>query len=160
MTSLPDIASATLNRYDMLPQGAIVVVMLSGGADSVSLLLVLAAMAPRAGLKLSALHVNHQLRAGASDEDESFVHELCASLRIPLRVERVAVGKLAEQEGLNLEDAGRRVRYELASEEIDARCAAAGEPADMGRIAVAHTRDDRTETFMMRLAQGAGATGL
>lgn len=160
MTSLPDIASTTLDRYDMLPQGAVVVVMLSGGADSVSLLRVLAALAPGAALTLSALHVNHLLRAEASDEDESFVRELCASLCIPLRVERVDVAGLAELEGLNLEDAGRRVRYELAAEEIDARCAAAGEPADMGRIAVAHTRDDRTETFMMRLAQGAGATGL
>lgn len=160
MTSLPEIASTTIDRHDMLPQGAVVVVMLSGGADSVSLLRVLAAMAPDADLKLSALHVNHLLRAAAADEDESFVRELCASIRIPLRVERVDVAGLAEREGLNLEDAGRRVRYELASQEIDARCAAAGEPADTGRIAVAHTRDDRTETFMMRLAQGAGAAGL
>ncbi|MDO8915041.1 MAG: tRNA lysidine(34) synthetase TilS, partial [Coriobacteriia bacterium] len=63
-------------------------------------------------------------------------------------------------DGLNLEDAGRRVRYRFAGEELDARCAAAGLPESAGRIAVAHTLDDRIETFLMRLATGSGAGGL
>ncbi len=144
----------------MLPPGAPVVAMVSGGADSVALLHLLAGGELGSGLHLSALHINHLLRADASDADEAFVRALCVELGVPLRVERVDVADVAARGGLNLEDAGRHVRYETADAELDARCSAAGVAGSDGRIAVAHTRDDRTETFLMRLAQGAGAAGL
>ncbi len=144
----------------MLPPDSTALAMVSGGGDSVALLHVLGALADERGFALSVLHVNHLLRGADSDADEEFVRELAGSLGHTCRVERVDVGALAAREGLNLEDAGRRVRYRLADEELDARCDAAGIARSAGRIAVAHTRDDRLETFLMRLAQGAGATGL
>jgi tRNA(Ile)-lysidine synthase len=70
------------------------------------------------------------------------------------------VGAYAEEADLNLEDAGRRVRYRFAEEELDAVCEASGVDPSEGRIATAHSRDDRTETFLMRLAAGSGAGGL
>jgi len=160
MLSLPDIARATVARYSMLPSGAVVVAMVSGGADSISLLRLLADGELGSDLILSALHVNHGLRGEESDGDEQFVRETCEALGVPLRVEQADVAGFAVEHGLNLEDAGRQIRYERAHTEADARSATAGIAPDGARIAVAHTRSDRTETFLMRLAQGAGAAGL
>lgn len=160
MSALLDIARASADRHGMFPAGSVVLAMVSGGADSTALLTLLAGEALAGDAALFALHVNHGLRGADADADETFVCDLCASLGVPLRVERVDVAAYADENGLNLEDAGRRVRYGLADDELDARCAAAGVSPLRGRIAVAHTRDDRLETFLMRLAQGAGAGGL
>lgn len=160
MPTLPDIACVTIAEHDMLPAGCVVLALVSGGADSVSLLRLLASGELGEDLRLSALHVNHMLRGDAADADEAFVVSLCESLGVPLRVVRFDVAAYAEAEGLNLEDAGRRIRYRFAEDELDARCAAAGVSPLRGRIAVAHTLDDQLETFLMRLVTGAGPAGL
>lgn len=144
----------------MLPEGCVVLAMVSGGADSVALLRLLADGALGAPAGLSALHVNHRLRGEASDEDERFVREICRALGIDLRVVSYDVAGYAESEGLNLEDAGRRIRRRFATSELDARCLAIGASPALGRVAVAHTFDDRLETFLARLVAGAGPGGL
>jgi tRNA(Ile)-lysidine synthase len=143
----------------MLPPGALVVAMVSGGADSIALLRLLSS-GTLGDLAVSVLHVDHMLRGVESDGDAGFVAATCARLGVECRVVRYDVGAYADAEALNLEDAGRRIRYRFAGEELDARCAAAGLPESAGRIAVAHTLDDRMETFLMRLATGSGAGGL
>ncbi|TDB37683.1 MAG: tRNA lysidine(34) synthetase TilS [Actinobacteria bacterium] len=160
MTPLPDIARTAVAEYDMLPAGSVVLALVSGGADSVALLRLLAAgdLGDLAGL--SALHVNHLLRGDAADADAAFVEALCAQLGVPCTVVRFDVAAYAEAEGLNLEDAGRRIRYRFAESELDSRCAAASLSPLRGRIAVAHTLDDQAETFLMRLVTGAGPGGL
>ncbi len=149
----------------MLPAGACVVALVSGGADSTALLRLLAGgwlgdetQAPQ--IELHALHVNHMLRGAESDADEAFVEALCRELAVELSTVRYDVAAYAESEGLNLEDAGRRIRYRFAEEELDARCDVSGVPREIGRIAVAHTLDDRIETFFMRALTGAGGKGL
>ena len=121
----------------LVPPGAPLLVMLSGGADSVCLLDV----AIELGADVSALHVNYGLRAGAG-EDEEFVRELCASLGAPLQVELVQLG-----EG-NLQAEARERRYALAE-----RHAA-------GRYAAAHTASDQAETVLYRLAVSPGRRAL
>jgi len=158
MPSLPDIARTTVERHDMLPAGSPVLAMVSGGGDSVALLRLLAA-GDLGDVRLSVLHVDHALRP-SSAEDAAFVESVCAALGVPCRVVRYDVAAIAAEQGLNLEDAGRRVRYRFAEEELDAQCARLGVPPSVGRIAVAHTFDDRMETFLMRLLTGAGAGGL
>lgn len=158
--SLTDIAARTVAAHDMFPEGTVVVVLVSGGADSTSLLRALASGGLGSDLRPSVLHVNHLLRGEQADADEAFVRSLADDLAVPCRVVRFDVGDWAAAEGLNLEDAGRRVRYRFAEEELDARCEAERVPAGLGRIATAHTRDDRVETFLMRLATGAGPSGL
>ncbi|MEN6430461.1 MAG: tRNA lysidine(34) synthetase TilS, partial [Coriobacteriales bacterium] len=106
------------------------------------------------------LHVNHLLRGTAADEDADAVRALCAQQKVPCSVVRYDVAGFAKAEGLNLEDAGRRVRYALAESELDARCADLGLPGDAGRIATGHTLDDQLETFLMRLVTGSGPGGL
>lgn len=154
MLTLPDIARVTAERHGMFPPGVAVLAMVSGGADSTAMLRLLASGA-LGEVALSVLHVNHLLRGEAADADAAFVSDLCETLGVTCRVVRYDVGAYAEAEGLNLEDAGRRVRYRFAEEELDA-LAGAGE----GRIAVAHTLDDNAETFLMRVLTGAGAGGL
>lgn len=158
-TRLEDLAKATASAHGMLPEGTPVLAMVSGGADSVALLRLLAsgAFGP---LAVRVLHVNHLLRDEAADRDADFVADACRRLGVECRVVRYDVAAYALSDGLNLEDAGRRVRYRFADEEIDAMCAEVGVPPEAGRIAVAHTFDDRLETFLMRLVSGAGAGGL
>lgn len=142
----------------MLPEGAIVLAMVSGGADSTALLRLLAA-GELGEVELSVLHVDHMLRGEDSDADAAFVTATCAALGVPCRVVRYDVAAYAGELGLNLEDAGRRVRYRFAEEELDALCDAAGRNRLAGRIATAHTLDDAVETFLMRALEGAGAGG-
>lgn len=144
----------------MFSDRSVVLAMVSGGADSVALLRLLAAGELGALADLSVLHVDHQLRGAESDADAAFVLELCEGLGVEARVASYDVRAYAEAEGLNLEDAGRRVRRRLAAAELDARCAALGARPHDGRIAVAHSFDDRLETFLARLVSGAGGGGL
>lgn len=144
----------------MLPDGSVVVALVSGGADSTALLRLLASGELGSGLRLSVLHVDHLLRGQAAADDAAFVASLAASLGVPCTVVRFDVAAWAAAEGLNVEDAGRRVRYRFAADELAARSAAAGVSPLRGRIAVAHTLDDQMETFLMRLTTGAGPAGL
>jgi tRNA(Ile)-lysidine synthase len=160
MTELPQIARATCERHNLLVAGTPLLLMVSGGGDSVALLRLAAAGELGTGLSASVLHVNHLLRGDESDADQEFVEGLCADLGVACRSVRYDVGAYAAESGLNLEDAGRRVRYRFAEEELDALCDAAGVPRTLGRIATAHTLDDRVETFLMRALAGSGATGL
>lgn len=160
MPFLPDIVRATVAEHEMLGPRSVVLALVSGGADSVALLRVLAAGELGELADLSVLHVNHLLRSEAADGDAAFVEALCATLGVPCRVVRYDVSAYARAEALNLEDAGRRVRYRFAEQELDQRCAALGVPSRSGRIATAHTLDDLTETFLMRLVTGSGPCGL
>ena len=146
-----------------------VVLMVSGGSDSTALLV----RAVRGELdlldgrgpvrvdkaRLHVLHVNHCLRGAASDGDEAFVRGLCAELGVPCRVVRADVPALLADGG-NMEETARLVRYEAAWQLAGELSAAAGVPVETARIAVAHTADDRAETFLMRVLTGSGAAGL
>ena len=74
----------TAKKYSMTETGDEVIAALSGGADSVCLLLALNELKDTLGIKLSAIHVNHCLRGNESDRDEQFCRDLCGRLRIPL----------------------------------------------------------------------------
>jgi tRNA(Ile)-lysidine synthase len=159
MKTLIDRAGETAAAHAMFEAGSPVVAMVSGGADSVSLLRALAS-GGLGDVALSVLHVDHMLRGASSDGDAAFVASLCERLGVPYRVASVDVAAYATRLGLNVEDAGRRVRYDEAEAELDSRCDEAGVGRARGRIATAHTFDDRAETVLMRLAQGTGAAGL
>lgn len=159
MNQLAHIARETVRHHDLLAKGCPVLVMVSGGGDSVALLRMVAA-GELGEHPLRVLHVNHLLRGADSEADESFVVDLAATLGVECRVVRYDVAAYAGAQKLNLEDAGRQIRYRFANEELDAWCAQLGARPEHGRIAVAHTRDDRVETFFMRAVSGAGAGGL
>jgi tRNA(Ile)-lysidine synthase len=107
------------------------------------------------------LHVNHQLRGTDADGDERFVRDLAHELGLACEVRRIDVVALtAAQTNGNIEDVGRQARYRVAGGVLDELCEQAGLDPAQGRIATAHTRDDRVETLFMRLIVGGGGSGL
>jgi tRNA(Ile)-lysidine synthase len=138
----------TIARYRMFEAGQKVGVAVSGGADSVCLLHALVELAPRWGLQLSVLHLDHQLRAEESREDAAFVRELARSLGLPFAMREADV---AVAPG-NLEQAARRARLAFFRDLV-----AAGAVA---RVAVGHTRSDQAETVLYRFLRGSGTAGL
>jgi tRNA(Ile)-lysidine synthase len=142
----------TIHRYALLRRGARVLVAVSGGSDSVALLLLLRELEHASELTIAGVaHLNHSLRP-SSDDDQHFCAALCASLGIPFRAVRFDVRALADEQRISLEDAGRKARYEWferVAEELGAEA-----------IATGHTRDDQAETFLLRLIRGAGPRGL
>jgi tRNA(Ile)-lysidine synthase len=136
-------------------------VALSGGADSVALLLTLHAANSTSrgglGIGLTATHINHHLRGAESDVDQQFVEDLCISLDIPLHLHHADVpARLAKTRAdgdpETIEEAARNARYDffttlLASGHADS-------------ILTAHTLDDQAETVLMKLLRGAWTEGL
>ena len=110
--------------------------------------------------RLHVLHVNHLLRGADADADQHFVQETCDSLSISCTVLRVDVAKLAQERDGNVEEIGRRVRYDAARELAQKLCVEQGVSRQKAKILTAHTADDRAETFMMNVMRGSGMSGL
>ena len=147
-----------MREHEMTAPGDAVIVALSGGADSVCLLMVLKQLATPEFL-LRAVHVHHGIRGAEADRDEAFAQKLCESLSVPLCVAYCHVPAYAAEHGLSEEEAGRILRYQVLEKE-------AGKweqelPAGSRvKIALAHHRDDNAETILHHLLRGSGLTGL
>src|SRR5574341_2604447 len=100
-----------IRRHNMLPAGSRAAVAVSGGADSVALLLILLELREKLGVTLHVAHFNHQLRGAESDADEAFVRELAARNGLEFLAGREDVAARAKEHHWNLEDAARRLRY-------------------------------------------------
>lgn len=159
MTHIIETSRETATRHSMFSASAPVLLMVSGGADSIGMLEIFA-RDTFGSRPLRVLHINHLLRDHESDGDEAFVRAQCERLGVECRTVRYDVAAFAEAGGLNLEDAGRQVRYRFAEDELDAWCQQLGIRPQAGRIAVAHTLDDRIETFFMRAIAGSGTGAL
>lgn len=125
---------------------------ISGGPDSVCLLLVLHKLMKELDFELMAVHVNHGLRGKEADRDQEFVERLCEERGILLRCRFQEVRGRAGKEKLTLEEAGRLCRYEVFQAEA--------ERYGCNRIAVGHHGDDQAETMLFHLFRGTGLKGL
>ena len=143
-----------MKRYHMIPENKNIVVGLSGGADSVCLLYVLAALRKKLGLQLCAVHVHHGLRGVEADADEAYVRDICRAWDVPLKAMRIDAAALAKQWGIGCEEAGRRARYEIFEECLQEMGGC------RGAIAVAHHRDDCAETLLFHMFRGTGLDGM
>lgn len=148
-----DSVRRTIRNHGLLPAGTRVAVALSGGADSVALLFALREVAAdELFLVVGAAHLNHQLRGAEADSDAQFCRDLAARLEMPIDVERADVATLARETGTSIEHAAHIARHAF----FDRAVARLGATV----IAVAHTKDDQAETFLLRLLRGAGPRGL
>ena len=138
----------TIKRYNMINGAAEITVALSGGADSVAMLLCLLELKTELGVNISAAHLNHCLRGAESDADERYVRELCNGLGVELTVERADITAESEKTHESIELCARRVRYAFL------------ERVSKGLIATAHTANDNIETVLHNLARGTGSAGL
>jgi tRNA(Ile)-lysidine synthase len=167
MSELEKIIQATVAEHEMLPEeSASVILMVSGGSDSVALARLLPALYPQHDYTI--LHVNHHLRGEESDADERFVVALAAELGLPCEVAHLDLSGSG-----NVEQAAREGRYAAArallirtSKQDAFQVGTPGSgramhaPTAMARIVTAHTCDDRIETFLMRVIKGGGAGSL
>ena len=150
-----------IDRQDLLPEGCPVVAGVSGGADSLAMLLVLASLRKQLDLVIEIVHLNHGLRGEAADRDEAFVRAWGERLNIPCHVRQINVAALAASSRRGLELTARLVRHECLNEAaglLDDSLAGSGRPPV--RIALAHHLNDQAETLLMNLGRGSGLDGL
>ncbi len=147
----------TIKTYGMLKDVQRVIVGVSGGADSVTLLhfLYFFASEKNKKFKVEAVHVNHGLRGKEAERDEHFVKKFCKEHGIKLTVKKIDVFKLAESNKIGLEEAGRKARYEIFD-----MIAKDNSYNAISKIATAHTLSDSCETLIFNLARGTSLKGL
>ena len=134
-------------KQKLTKAGDILIVGVSGGADSVALLHILHQLRHRLGIKLHVAHFNHRLRSSA-DRDEKFVRSLSGKLGIPISVHRRKnISKIVVSE-----DNARQWRFEFFAK--------VAHQTKAQSIALAHTQNDLAETVLMRLLRGTGLSGL
>ena len=137
-----------IGRHQLLDSSSLYLAGLSGGADSVALLLVLRQL----GYRVEAAHCNFKLRGSESDRDENFVRELCNRLGVELHVIHFDTKEYASLHKVSIEMAARDLRYGYFSQLCE-DIGAAG-------VCIAHHRDDAVETLLLNLLRGAGIHGL
>lgn len=120
----------------------------SGGADSVALLLILFDLSKNLNLNLTVRHFEHGIRGEESLEDSRFVESLCKRLEIPFYMGSADIPEFAKKNGLSIEEAARIKRYEFLTS------------GDEDVIATAHNLNDNAETFIFNLIRGTKITGL
>ncbi len=141
----------TIREYRLIEKKDNVLVAYSGGVDSTGLLSLLLEIQDEWSLKIYLGHFNHKLRKKA-DEDEQFVRNVSQRHSLPLFVESADVQMYAKKKGLNMEEAGRELRYNFLRK--------IAFQAGQAKIATGHTMTDQAETLLMRLIRGSGPRGL
>ena len=143
---------AHCRRRALFPDGASLLLAVSGGPDSVAMLDFFAGQARRRRLKLTVCHVNHKLRGAASDADAAFVRKLGGKYGLKTLVYSADVKRLAAGAKTGVEHAARAARYRLLSAAaLEQRC---------GYVATAHHADDHAETVLLNLLRGTEPKGL
>ncbi|GFI24249.1 tRNA(Ile)-lysidine synthase [Lachnospiraceae bacterium] len=139
-----------IKKYHMIEKGDCVVAGVSGGADSICLLLMLLELSKQIPIKLRVVHVNHQIRTDAA-ADAEYVRKVCLTEGLPFTLVEQDVEAFAKQRHISTEEAGRIVRYNAFAQELG---------QNKGKIAVAHNKNDCCETFLFHLFRGTSIKGL
>lgn len=143
----------TIKKYNLIENGDKIVIGVSGGPDSITLLNVLLEIKKENIIDFNVVvcHINHMIREEAV-LDEEYVLEFCKKYNIECFVKRVDIEKISEQERIGTEEAGRIARYEFFNEIL--------EKTSSNKIATAHTANDNAETVLMNIIRGSGTAGL
>ena len=137
-----------ITHNNLLEPHGKVLVGLSGGADSVALILVLKSL----GYNVVAAHCNFHLRGEESNRDESFVRKLCDREKIELQVVDFQTENYAQEHKISIEMAARELRYTYFRKIMDS--------LSIPTLAVAHHQDDQAETMFINLVRGTGIHGI
>lgn len=149
----------TIKKYNLIEDGDKIVLGVSGGPDSLSMLNILYEISNKSSIEgafkknieIFVAHINHGLRENANI-DEEFVKNFCKEKNIECFVLNANVGKLAQEEKRGLEETGRDVRYKFFDEIL--------EKTNSNKIAIAHNMNDNAETIIMNIVRGSGLSGL
>ncbi len=142
----------TITDFKMIDSGNAVLVAVSGGPDSVTLVLSLLALKDKYALKIGIAHLNHMLRGEESIRDQVFVKGLADKLNLPFFCEQIDVKAYARINRRSIEESGRIARYQFFNRIAKSH--------GFSKIATGHTKGDNAELVMMNLLRGAGPKGL
>lgn len=141
----------TIKRYNLIQGGDKLVLGVSGGPDSISMLNILNEIKEEWQFQIYVAHINHMIRKEA-DDDERYVQQYCEKNNIQFFVKRVNVQEIANIQKMGTEEAGRNIRYEFFEEIL--------QKVGANKIAIAHNKNDKIETIVMNLLRGSGLSGL
>lgn len=141
-----------LKKQKLFPTGAVLLAACSGGADSLAMTSLLQQVGQEEGWQIFVCHVQHHLRGEEAESDALFVENFCRERNLPFIRADVDVNFLAEREKLSVEEAARKLRYQVLKENCQKLNAVA--------IVTGHHQDDQAETLLMNLLRGAGTRGL
>ena len=141
----------TISKYNLIEPGDKIVLGVSGGPDSISMLNILNEIKNEYGFEIYVAHINHMIREEAI-EDENYVQKYCEQKNIQCFIKRIDVQQIAHEQKIGTEEAGRNIRYEFFEEVLH--------NVGANKIAIAHNKNDKIETIIMNLLRGSGLSGL
>lgn len=141
----------TIIKYDLIESGDRIVLGVSGGPDSISMLVVLNELRKKLNFEIIVAHINHGIRENAKN-DEKYVKEFCDKINTKFYVLHAKALEYAKEQKLGVEEAGRKIRYEFFNEIL--------QKENANKIAIAHNKNDNAETMIMNVLRGSGTKGL
>ena len=141
----------TIKENNLINKGDVIVVGVSGGPDSITLLTCLNKYKDYLGIEIISAHINHLIRKD-STEDEQYVENMCKNMGIKCYVKRADVEKIAKEQKKGSEEVGRKIRYDFFNE--------VAQKENANKIAIAHNMKDNAETMLLNIIRGSGLTGL
>ena len=151
MTNMKEKVIETIKKYNLIESGDKIVLGVSGGPDSISMLNILNEIKNELQFEIYVAHINHMIREEAI-EDEKYVQNYCARNNIECYIKRIDVQEIANIEKIGTEEAGRKVRYDFFEEVM--------QNVEANKIGIAHNKNDKIETIIMNLVRGSGLSGL
>lgn len=143
----------TIKKYNLIQNGDKIVIGVSGGPDSITLLDILLKIKNKEAIKFDIVvcHINHLIREEAT-QDEKYVRDFCEKHNIKCFIKRAKVEQISKEEKTGTEETGRKIRYEFFYEIL--------EKTNANIIATAHNKNDNAETVLMNIIRGSGTSGL
>lgn len=141
----------TIKKYKLIEAGDKIVLGVSGGPDSISMLNILNEIKDELKFEIYVAHINHMIREEAID-DEKYVQEYCEKSNIQFFVKRADVEQIAKTKKMGTEETGRKIRYDFFEEVM--------KNVGANKIAIAHNKNDKIETIIMNLLRGSAISGL
>lgn len=141
----------TIKKYNLIQSGDSIVIGVSGGPDSICLLHILNELKEELNFKIYVAHINHMIREEA-DEETEYVKNFCKNIGVECFTQKIDVVKIAKEEKIGTEEAGRKIRYNFFEEIL--------KKTNSNKIATAHNNNDKVETIIMNVLRGSGIAGL
>ncbi len=143
----------TIKKYNLIENGDRLVLGVSGGPDSITMLDILKNIKNSGELNFEIVvaHINHMIRTESTD-DEQYVENYCKKNGIKFYLKRIDVNEYANNNKMGTEEAGRKIRYEFFDEVMKV--------TNSNKIAIAHNKNDKIETIIMNIFRGTGLLGL
>lgn len=151
MTRMKDKVICTIKKYNLIEPEDKIVLGVSGGPDSISMLNILNEIKEELNFEIYVAHINHMIREEAED-DEKYVQKYCEKNNIQFFAKRIDVKQVANTAKIGTEEAGRKIRYDFFEEVM--------QKVGANKIAIAHNKNDKIETIIMNLLRGSGTSGL